>query len=150
VSAQEAVYHCRGLPFRRSSRTCKFIPTSPPTDRTFMARKDQDSKNLEDDSTNIAYPSIVDKYANRPSELHSLTLAEFVAWYDPIRPPTVAPEVVDDDNPDANEDMFFPSETVADPNVHIVEKDLTEDCKEAPAYYKRKRKDHPIRALLLG
>jgi hypothetical protein len=58
VSAQEAVYHCLGLPFRRSSRACKFIPTSPPTDRTFIARLDRDLKNLEDDSTDIAYPSV--------------------------------------------------------------------------------------------
>jgi hypothetical protein len=104
-----------------------------------MARQDKDLKNLEDDSTDIAYPSLVDKYANRPSELHPLSLAEFVAWYEPIRPPTVAPEEVDDDNPDANEDMFFPSETVANPGVHIVEEDLTEDCVEAPAYYRQKR-----------
>jgi hypothetical protein len=55
-----------------------------------MARKNQDLKNLEDNSTDIAYPSLVDKYANRPSELYSLTLAEFVARYEPIRPPTVA------------------------------------------------------------
>jgi hypothetical protein len=65
VSAQEAVYHCLGLPFRRSSRACKFFPTSPPTDFTFMARQDRDLKNLEDDSTDIAYPSLLDKYANR-------------------------------------------------------------------------------------
>jgi hypothetical protein len=95
VSAQEAVYHCLGLPFRRSSRACKFVPTSPPTDRTFMARQDRDLKNLDDDSTDITYPSLIDKYANRPSELHPLSLAEFVAWYEPIRPPTIAPEEVD-------------------------------------------------------
>jgi hypothetical protein len=57
-----------------------------------------------------------------------------VAWYEPIRPPTVAPQEVDDDNPDANEDVFFPSETVANPGVHIVEEDLTEDGVKAPAY----------------
>jgi hypothetical protein len=139
VSAQEAVYHCLGLPFRRSSRACKFVPTSPPTHRTFMARQDRDLKNLDNDSTDIAYSSVVNKYANRPSELHPLSLAEFVAWYEPIRPPTVAPEEVDDENPDANEDMFFPSETAANPGVHIVEEALTEDGVEAPAYKKRKR-----------
>jgi hypothetical protein len=76
VSAQETVYHCLGLPFKRSSRACKFIPTSPPTDCTFMARQDRDLKNLDDDSTDIAYPSLVDKNANRPSELHPLSFAE--------------------------------------------------------------------------
>jgi hypothetical protein len=79
VSAQEAVCHCLGLPLKRSSRACKFIPTSPPTDRTFMARQDRDLKNLDDDSTDIAYPSLVDKYANRPSKLHPLSLAEFAS-----------------------------------------------------------------------
>jgi hypothetical protein len=54
-------------------------------------------------------------------------------------PPVVAPEEVDDDNPDANEDMFFSSETVANPGVQTIEEDLTKDCEEAPAYYKRKR-----------
>jgi hypothetical protein len=68
-----------------------------------------------------------------------LSLAEFVAWYEPIRPPTIALEEVDDDNPDANEDMFFPSETIANPGIHVVEEVLIEDCAEAPAYYKQKR-----------
>jgi hypothetical protein len=134
VSAQEAVYHSLGLPFKRSSRACKFVPTSPPADHTFIARQDRDLKKLDDESTDIAYPSLVDKYANRPSKLHPLSLAEFVAWYEPIRPATVAPEEVNDDNHDADEDMFFPSETVANPGVHIVE----EDGVEAPAYKNRK------------
>lgn len=64
-----------------------------------------------------------------------MSLAEFVAWYKPIRLPTVAPaKELDDDNPDANEDIFFPFETVANPGVNIVEEDLTEDGGEAPAY----------------
>jgi hypothetical protein len=66
-------------------------------------------------------------------------LRSLPAWYEIIWPPTVAPEEVDDDNPDANEDMFFPSETVATSAVHIVEEDLTEDGVEAPAYKRRKR-----------
>jgi hypothetical protein len=42
---------------------------------------------------------------------------------------------VDDDNPDPNEDMFFPSETVANPGFHIVnEEDLIEDSEKTPAY----------------
>jgi hypothetical protein len=81
-------------------------------------------KEFRGQPTDIAYPSLVDKYANRPSELHPLSLAEFVAWYEPIRPPAIAPKDVDD----ANEDMFFPSKTVANPDVHIVEEDLCYDC----------------------
>jgi hypothetical protein len=68
VSAQEAVYHCLGLPSWKSSKACQFIPTSPPEDRTFFACQDWKLKQSDDDSTDIAYPSLVDKYANRPFE----------------------------------------------------------------------------------
>jgi hypothetical protein len=138
VSAQEAVYHCLGLPFRKSSRAYQFIPTSPPEDRTFIARQDWELKQLDNDSTDIAYPSLVDKYANRPFELDDLSLAQFVAWYEPIRPANVAPEDVDDDNPKPDESMFFPKEVV---DEQIIEEDLEDidDDAEAPAYKKRRR-----------
>lgn len=73
VSAQEAVYLCLGLVFCRSSRVCKFVSTAPPEERTFIARQEGELKKLDDDSTDIAYPSLIDKYANRPANLFHLS-----------------------------------------------------------------------------
>jgi len=37
---------------------------------------------LDEDSTNIFYPSIIDDhYSHRPEELESMSLYEFVQWY---------------------------------------------------------------------
>jgi hypothetical protein len=100
VSAQEAVYLYLGLVFRRSSRACKFVPTSPPEQRTFIAKQEGELKKLDDDSTDIAYPSLIDKYANRPASLQELSLAQFAAWYEPAKTVVVPPKDVDDDNPE--------------------------------------------------
>jgi hypothetical protein len=116
VSAQEAVYLCLGLVFRRSSRVCKFVPTASPEERTFIARQEGELKKLDDDSTDIAYPSLIDKYANRPANLFHLSLAEFAAWYEPVKAPAIAPEEVDDDNPNFDKGMIFPQAPIEGSN----------------------------------
>jgi hypothetical protein len=95
-------------------------------------------KQLDDDSTDIAYPSLVDKYANRPFELDNLLFAQFVAWYEPIRPVSVSPEDIDDDNLKPDKSMFFTKEAV---DEQVIEEDLEgiDDDAEAPAYRKRQR-----------
>jgi hypothetical protein len=66
-------------------------------------------------------------------------LAQFVAWYEPIRTVNIAPEDIDDNNskPDKST-VFFPKEAV---DVQVIEEDLEgiDDDAEALAYRKRRR-----------
>jgi hypothetical protein len=150
VSAQEAVYLCLGLVFRRSSRVCKFVPTSPPELRTFICRQEGESKKLNDDSTDIAYPSLIDKYANRPTSLGHLSLAEFAAWYEPMKANSLAPEDVDDDNPNFDESMFCPdTQAAADetfgPNDDHVLQDADASEAAGECLYRRRTKAKILR-----
>jgi hypothetical protein len=151
MSAQEAVNLCLGLVFRRSSKVCKFVPTSPPELRTFICRQEgRKLKKLNDDSTDIAYPSLIDKYANRRTSLGHLSLAEFAAWYEPMKAKSLAPEDVDDDNPNFDESMFFPvtqaaaDETFGPNDDHILQHaDASEAAGEC--LYRRRTKAKILR-----
>jgi hypothetical protein len=151
VSALEAVYLCLRLMFRRSSRVCKFVFTSPPEQRTFIAKQEGKLKKLDNDSTDIAYPSLIDKYANRPASLQELSLAQFAAWYEPAETVVVLPEDVDDDNPDFHEGMIFSQgphsaeqSTSGPSNDHIMQDpDVSEDPGET--MYRRRIKAKILR-----
>lgn len=45
ISIQHAVYVCTGLPFRGSSKDTVFIPSAPPSERTFLVKQDWELRN---------------------------------------------------------------------------------------------------------
>lgn len=87
VSAQEAVYLTIGLPLRQSSRSCIFIPTSPPDERTFILKQEAELARADPDSRDFAAKSIVEHYASRPADIHMdrVCLAEFAAYFEKPR-----------------------------------------------------------------
>lgn len=44
-----------------------------------------DKEGLSEDSTHIWTKSIIQKYEERPQDLDSVNLAQFVAWYTPVQ-----------------------------------------------------------------
>jgi hypothetical protein len=82
MSAQEAVYLTLQLPLRRCSRSFIFINTSPPEERPFILKSEEQLTKLPDDSEDIAAENIISRYTQRPRSLNTLCLADFAAWYD--------------------------------------------------------------------
>ncbi len=80
--AQLATYIVLSIPLYHSSKTFKFINTSPLQERAFVLKNVASLKTLILDSTNIMCPSIIDKYIKRPNYLSNISLIEFVANYD--------------------------------------------------------------------
>ena len=115
VCAQQAVYLTIGLPLRQSSRSCIFIPTSPPEERTFILKQEEELSRSDPDSRDFAAKSIVEHYACRPRclELDSVCLAVFASMYERKRTDRFTePTDFDDDNPDP-ESSFQNTETSA-------------------------------------
>jgi hypothetical protein len=83
ISVQEAVYLTIGLKLRESSRTFVFVPSAPPADRAFLVKQDNVLAGQEEDSTDVAVQSLVDRYARRAQipEFENITLADFAAWF---------------------------------------------------------------------
>jgi hypothetical protein len=98
ISAQEAVYLTLELKLRDSSRNFVFIPSSSPSDRTFLVKEDTLLNKEEANSTNIANDSLVDRYGKRPDipEFADISLACFAAWYERIRGKQVSPDEIHD------------------------------------------------------
>lgn len=102
ICAQQAVYGCLGLPYRYCSRDHVFIPSSRPTERTFLLKDERYLKSLPPDSTNCVHASVVDRYATRLSNptlrgTESLCLSDFAAWYEySSKFPTAEEDVYDD------------------------------------------------------
>jgi hypothetical protein len=90
MSVQHAVYVCIGLLFRGSSRKNVFVPSSPPSQRTFLVKQDWELKSLPPESTDCMALSLVDKYALQKTNPHlrelgadSTCLADFAALFSP-------------------------------------------------------------------
>jgi hypothetical protein len=81
VSAQEASYGVLGIPLTNSSRDCIFIPTGPPDERIIFVKTENELRNLDSNSTDIAARGLLDHYIQRPDEVEDISLAEFAAWY---------------------------------------------------------------------
>ncbi|XP_033759087.1 uncharacterized protein LOC117341337 [Pecten maximus] len=82
VSQHEAVARLLGLPLRQSNIPVKFISTGYPEKRTRMLKPATVLKTMDEDDTDIYLPSIIDKYAARPSSLNDMCLAEFASNYE--------------------------------------------------------------------
>ncbi|KAI8484274.1 hypothetical protein Bbelb_380590 [Branchiostoma belcheri] len=81
VSAQEAAYRLLSLPLKKASRTVQFINTSPKEKRVSMLKSSAVLDAMEDEDEDVFETSLNDRYAARPSELESMSLAEFTATY---------------------------------------------------------------------
>ena len=79
TSAQEASYLVLGLPLTKSSRKVTFVNTALPDERTFLLKSTEEIERLVDVSVDIAQKSLVDRYIERPAELESMCLADFVS-----------------------------------------------------------------------
>lgn len=82
ISAQEAIYLLLQMPLIQNSRTVMFVNTSEPENRTRILKPTNILRSLPKDSTEILWVGILQHYAQRPSILHNLTLAEFASQYD--------------------------------------------------------------------
>lgn len=82
ICAQEACYVLLGLPLKQSSRSTVFVNTNRRANRAFVLKSDAQLANLEEDSTEIAATSLVDRYMERPDWLHDICLADFACKYD--------------------------------------------------------------------
>ncbi|KAI8512099.1 hypothetical protein Bbelb_111990 [Branchiostoma belcheri] len=81
ASAQEAAYRLLSLPLKIASRKVVFVNTAPKDKRVSMLKPRNELDRLKDDDENIFCPSPLDRYASRPSDLDSMSLAEFMATY---------------------------------------------------------------------
>jgi hypothetical protein len=80
-SDQEASYGVLGIPLTNSSRDCIFIPTGPSEERIIFVKTENELRNLDSNSTDIAARGLLDHYVQRPDEIEDICLAEFAAWY---------------------------------------------------------------------
>ena len=82
VSAQEAVYRVLGLDLYSSNFRTVFIPTDLPENRVVFLKPKVVLETMEADREDVAAQTLPDRYAHRPKDLESLTLAEFARWYE--------------------------------------------------------------------
>lgn len=137
IFAQEAVYLTLGLKLRDSSRNFVFIPSSSPSDRTFLVKEDKLLNNQDPQSTDIAHESLIDRYGKRPNipEFADVSLPYFAAWYERIRTKQLSADEIDNDAPTEPD---FPDLTV-DSSVA----ECTSALKRAG--YKKRNRENVIR-----
>ena len=76
------------MPLRRASRGSQFINTSPPEERPLLLKSMDVINTLPEDSEDIHCSNIINRYAERPSTMNHLCLADFVSLYDLIHKPS--------------------------------------------------------------
>lgn len=83
MSSQEAAWYLLRLSMSQCSRDTAYIPTVWPSERSksHKTKATLDHENIHPDSTDIWTKSIIQHYEERPSELNSICLADFAAWY---------------------------------------------------------------------
>ncbi|XP_061196513.1 uncharacterized protein LOC133204782 [Saccostrea echinata] len=79
VSAQEASYLILQMPLTQASREVVFINTSPPEDRVFLLKHQDELNELPKDSTDIKADGMIQRYARRPKQLENWCLADVVS-----------------------------------------------------------------------
>ncbi|XP_062566991.1 uncharacterized protein LOC134229291 [Saccostrea cucullata] len=111
VSAQEASYLILQMPLTQASREVVFINTSPPEDRVFLLKHQDELNELPKDSTDIKSDGMIQRYARRPKQLENWCLAVVVSELEVTFPKEMEKDVqeeVNDDNPeeDSQENIF--------------------------------------------
>ncbi|XP_069109201.1 uncharacterized protein [Argopecten irradians] len=79
VSAQEASYLILQMPLTQATRDVVFINTSPPNERVFLLKSQDDLESLPENSTDIKAESMITRYAKRPKQLENWCLADVVS-----------------------------------------------------------------------
>ncbi|XP_062592424.1 uncharacterized protein LOC134253849 [Saccostrea cucullata] len=120
VSAQEASYLILQMPLTQASREVVFINTSPPEDRVFLLKHQDELNELPKDSTDIKADSMIQRYARRPKQLENWCLADVVSELEVTFPKEIRKDLqeeVNDDNPeDTSEENIFTDQDVL---VHL-------------------------------
>ncbi|XP_061186975.1 uncharacterized protein LOC133195120 [Saccostrea echinata] len=120
VSAQEASYLILQMPLTQATREVVFINTSPPEDRVFLLKHQDELNELPKDSTDIKADSMIQRYARRPKQLENWCLADVVSELEVTFPKEIRKDLqeeVNDDNPeDISEETFFTDQDVL---VHL-------------------------------
>ena len=80
VSTYEAIKRVLSLPMRHSNIDVLYVPTCLKTNRTRMLSLSVLEK-MHPDNTNVFASNIIDKYENRPNNLHSMCLSDFASSY---------------------------------------------------------------------
>ncbi|XP_061190534.1 uncharacterized protein LOC133198460 [Saccostrea echinata] len=120
VSAQEASYLILQMPLTQSSREVVFINTSPPEDRVFLLKHQDELNELPKDSTDIKADGMIQRYARRPKQLENWCLADVVSELEVTFPKEMEKELheeMNEDNPEENsEENIFTDQDVL---VHL-------------------------------
>ncbi|XP_052075796.1 uncharacterized protein LOC127713867 [Mytilus californianus] len=82
ISAQEAVYIVLQMKLKNSSCGHIFINTSPPDERPFIIKPNEELQKLPDNSTDVQCNNVIKRYSQRPKKVETICLADFAAWYD--------------------------------------------------------------------
>ncbi|XP_062590040.1 uncharacterized protein LOC134251654 [Saccostrea cucullata] len=119
VSAQEASYLILQMPLTQASREVVFINTSPPEDRVFLLKHQDELNELPKDSTDIKADSMIQRYARRPKQLENWCLADVVSELEVTFPKEIRKDLqeeVNDDNPEDSSQETFTDQDVL---VHL-------------------------------
>ena len=100
VSAQEASYLILQMPLTQASREVVFINTSPPEERIFLLKCQDDLNKLPKTSTNIRADSLIQRYERRPKQLEHWCLADFVSELEVTFPKEMQREFYEEENDD--------------------------------------------------
>ncbi len=79
TSAPEAAYYIMQIPFTYCSVEVEFIPTSPPEDRLYVLKSEQELSELPEGSKDVLKSNKIAAYAKRPRILENMCLADYVS-----------------------------------------------------------------------
>nr|XP_022311170.1 splicing regulatory glutamine/lysine-rich protein 1-like [Crassostrea virginica] len=86
--------------FAPASREVVFINTSPPEERIFLLKCQDDLNKLPKTSTNIRADSLIQRYERRPKQLEHWCLADFVSELEVTFPKEMQREFYEEENDD--------------------------------------------------
>ncbi len=79
TSAAEAAYYIMQIPFTYCSVEVVFIPTSPPEERLYVLKSEQELSELPEGSRDVLKSNKIAAYGRRPRELENWCLADYVS-----------------------------------------------------------------------
>ena len=81
VSTHEAIKRVLSLPKRHSNIDFLYVPTGLKKSRTRMLKSLSILEKMHTDNTNVFLYNIIDKYENRPNNVHLMCLADVASSY---------------------------------------------------------------------
>ncbi|XP_069136358.1 uncharacterized protein [Argopecten irradians] len=117
VSAQEASYLILQMPLTQATRDVVFINTSPPDERVFLLKSQEDLENLPENSTDIKADNMITRYTKRPKQLENWCLADVVSELEVAFPKEEFPRA--DKISEHNEDDTFEEENFEQEDVLV-------------------------------